>query len=112
MKPTEATFVCTLCTKPVRSRFIPDVAPKCPSCGAATRPTEVAIKAEVHAFCSRCHYEGPAFVSRICPKCGSQFNGLPGNRPETARVNPSDYVKPVKQGPSGGVRTRKRKPAA
>jgi hypothetical protein len=112
LKTVGVAFVCTLCEKPLRSRFIPDTAPKCPNCGGDMRPTENTIRAEVDAFCSHCHYEGPAFESSVCPKCGSQFNGLPGKRPEADKVAPTDYPRVVKQGPSGGIRARVRKTTA
>ena len=103
MTTVSPAFRCTICGFGIRSRFAPSMAPKCPSCGGKTEPTQEAGKKKVEVFCATCHFGHKAYEGQRCPRCGAIWSGFPGHRPEEDHVTPESSQPIKKQGISGGT---------
>ncbi|HIF73331.1 MAG TPA: hypothetical protein EYQ61_12380 [Dehalococcoidia bacterium] len=103
----QPTFTCKVCAEVLTPKFLPSSAPNCPSCGADTKPNQVAIDAGLTTFCPNCHTKGSVYESDACTNCGSswgQWSGSDSVEQVPSNANENDRViYKSSRGPEGGT---------
>ncbi|MEX0761723.1 MAG: hypothetical protein WD208_06285 [Dehalococcoidia bacterium] len=100
-------FDCPNCGNRLEPKFLPQVAPSCPVCGAYTRPDQGARNSGLKVFCARCHTRAAAYISPKCTNCGTKWStfssiSLAEQVPDTAFERPQD-PDPIHRTPEGGA---------
>jgi hypothetical protein len=74
MTTTESlAFICMVCARAVRESHVPPTAPKCPSCGAKTKPNAAMQAKAGNVTCLHCGHAEPAYTNVCCPRCDTVY---------------------------------------
>lgn len=101
-KNKNINFNCPLCKIKLSPKFIPNLAPSCPSCGSKTVPEENSLE----KICSNCNEISPTYSSNKCKKCNSilvAFSGPNSLQNHENALYGKRTLYSTSRGPEGGT---------